>query len=263
MTIPASYRLFGYKITPTTAQDLFDMTERAVDADARVVIASQNLHGLYVHARDPVFRALHEDPATCVHIDGTPILWLGRLAGLKLGREHRTAWIDWFLPLLDLAERKGWRVFYLGARPEVLEAGFAELRRRFPRLSIDGQDGYFDQRHGSPGNDAVIRRINGFRPQILIVGMGMGRQEQWISENRAALEVNCIGTCGACIEYFAGAVPTPPRWLGPLGLEWAYRLASDPARFWRRYLVEPWAVAWKIAAGLASRRRPPLERIGA
>ena len=262
MTIPASYRLFGYKITPTTTRDLFDLAGRAVDADARVVIASQNLHGLYVHARDPAFRALHDAPDTCVHIDGTPILWLARAAGLRLGREHRTAWIDWFLPLMELVRAKGWRVFYLGGRPEVLAAGFAELRRRLPGLALDGHDGYFDQAHGSAGNEAVIARINRFRPQILIVGMGMGRQERWISENLEALEVNCVGTCGACPEYFAGAVPTPPRWLGPLGLEWTYRLASDPARFWRRYLVEPWAVAWAIVAGLAA-RRPPLERIEA
>jgi N-acetylglucosaminyldiphosphoundecaprenol N-acetyl-beta-D-mannosaminyltransferase len=85
--------------------------------------------------------------------------------------------------------------------------------------------------------------------------MGMGRQEQWIFENRATLRTHCIGTCGACMEYFAGAAPTPPRWMGPLGVEWLFRLLSDPKRFWKRYLVEPWIVAWLLATGAARRRR--------
>jgi N-acetylglucosaminyldiphosphoundecaprenol N-acetyl-beta-D-mannosaminyltransferase len=57
------------------------------------------------------------------------------------------------------------------------------------------------------------------------------------------------------MEYFAGAVPTAPRWLAPLGLEWLYRLLSDPARFWRRYLVEPWIVAWFLVTGANRKRR--------
>jgi N-acetylglucosaminyldiphosphoundecaprenol N-acetyl-beta-D-mannosaminyltransferase len=87
-----------------------------------------------------------------------------------------------------------------------------------------------------------VQDINAYRPHVLVVGMGMGRQERWIMDNLDRLEVNGIGTSGACIEYFAGAVPTPPRWLGPIGLEWLYRLCTNPRRFAWRYLVEPWLV---------------------
>ena len=104
-------------------------------------------------------------------------------------------------------------------------------------------------------NAAVVEHINRFQPHILIVGMGMGRQEHWISGNRKILRTNCIGTCGACMEYFAGAVPTAPRWLGPLGLEWLYRLLSDPKRFWMRYLIEPWIVAWFLLTRSNRRRK--------
>ena len=225
-----------------------------------MMIASQNLHGLYTHSRDSHFRILHDDARTCVHIDGMPIIWLGRLFGLNLKAEQRTAWIDWFLPLMDLSRRKGWRVFYLGGREEVVEAGLALLRRDYPGLQIDGRDGFFDADPDSGGNRAVIERINRFRPHVLIVGMGMGRQERWIVENEAALDVNCIGTSGACLEYFAGAVRMPPRWLGRVGFEWAFRLFDDPRRFWRRYLVEPWSVAWSVLRSVA-RRRGVVERI--
>jgi N-acetylglucosaminyldiphosphoundecaprenol N-acetyl-beta-D-mannosaminyltransferase len=250
-----SSEIFGVKVTPTTMEDLFTLMDRSVAAKDQVVIASLNLHGMYKLFKDEIFRSLHDDPKTCVHIDGTPIIWLGKAAGLSLNNEHRTGWIDWFLPLMERAQRSGWRVYYLGGTEEVLTGGLARLRGEFPELAIDGHNGYFDARPGSAANTAVVDHINRFEPHILIVGMGMGRQEHWISANRENLRTNCIGTCGACMEYFAGVVPTAPRWLAPLGLEWLYRLLSDPARFWRRYLVEPWIVAWFLLTRTNRKRR--------
>ncbi len=251
-----SRRLLGFRISPVTMEEMFGLMGRVIDADQRMVLASQNLHGLYIHKRDPVFRDLHEDPATCVHIDGMPIVWLGRLAGMGLGSGHRTTWVDFFPPLMKLAQAKGWRVFYLGAEPAVLAEGMARLRRWYPDLRVEGRDGYFDASPGSAENEEVIARINAWRPHLLIVGMGMGRQEHWIRANRNRLDANVVATCGACIEYFADAVKTAPRWMGRIGMEWAYRLYDDPRRFWRRYLVEPWSVAaYLLGNALKSRGR--------
>jgi N-acetylglucosaminyldiphosphoundecaprenol N-acetyl-beta-D-mannosaminyltransferase len=88
----------------------------------------------------------------------------------------------------------------------------------------------------------VLAAIRSFRPHILMVGMGMPRQEHWILDNLDEIEVRVILTAGACMDYVAGAVPTPPRWMGRWGLEWLFRLGSDPTRLWRRYLIEPWFV---------------------
>jgi N-acetylglucosaminyldiphosphoundecaprenol N-acetyl-beta-D-mannosaminyltransferase len=93
----------------------------------------------------------------------------------------------------------------------------------------------------------VIVDINAYAPHILMVGMGMPRQELWILENRHDLRVNVIMPSGAIMDYIAGALPTPPRWLGPLGLEWCYRLLAEPARLSRRYMLEPWFVLGKMA----------------
>lgn len=105
-------------------------------------------------------------------------------------------------------------------------------------------------------NERVLARINAWHPDILLVGMGMGRQERWVLENRDRLDVPVVAVCGACIEYFAGSVKTAPRWLGPLGLEWAFRLLSDPRRFAWRYLVEPWlAIAFLVRPNSRVRTR--------
>ena len=79
-----SSEIFGVKVTPTTMEDLFTLMDRSVAAKDQVVIASLNLHGMYKLFKDEIFRSLHEDPKTCVHIDGTPIIWLGKAAGLSL-----------------------------------------------------------------------------------------------------------------------------------------------------------------------------------
>jgi N-acetylglucosaminyldiphosphoundecaprenol N-acetyl-beta-D-mannosaminyltransferase len=88
----------------------------------------------------------------------------------------------------------------------------------------------------------VLEEINRIRPQLLLIGMGMPRQEHWVYDNLEHLAANAIVLSGACFDYIAGAIPTPPRWMGQIGLEWLYRLATEPRRLWRRYLLEPWAL---------------------
>lgn len=95
----------------------------------------------------------------------------------------------------------------------------------------------------SQQNLETLAAINAYQPHVLMVGMGMPRQEYWILDNIEHIHTNAILTAGACMDYLAGAIPTPPRWMGKMGLEWLYRLLSEPKRLWRRYLVEPWFVA--------------------
>ena len=231
-----------------TIEGIIDAIGDMVATDSTRVIASLNLHAVYCFFKDPRFRELHLRDHTLVRIDGMPVILAGRLAGLPLRHEHRSAWIDLFMPLMNMAERKGWKIFYLGAKPEILEKGLAHVRAAHPNLRIDGRDGYFNAQPGHAENRQVIEEINAFQPNMLIVGMGMGRQEHWILDNIDELKANCISTSGACIEYFAGAVPTPPRWTGQVGMEWAYRLCTNPRRFAFRYLIEPWLTLWLIAA---------------
>jgi N-acetylglucosaminyldiphosphoundecaprenol N-acetyl-beta-D-mannosaminyltransferase len=132
-------------------------------------------------------------------------------------------------------------VFNLGSPEGVAEKGAEVLRRLHPGLQIEVSNGYFNARRDSAENEAVVQRINAYQPDLLMVGMGMPRQEFWTQENVERLNARVIlASNGAAIDYIAGMVPTPPRWAGPLGLEWAFRLASEPRRLFGRYLLEPW-----------------------
>ena len=182
--------------------------------------------------------------ADYIHIDGMSLVCIGNMMGLPLKRQDRAAALDFFPLLAEQAVARGWRIFYLGSKPGVAERAATALRERYPELEIQTHHGHFDPL--GEENRKILARINAYAPHILFVGMGMPRQEIWILDNQKNLNANAIFPAGALMDYMAGEIPTAPRWLASLYLEWLYRLVSEPARLWRRYLVEPWFVFGQV-----------------
>lgn len=247
-------RLFSVTVNPLTIENLNALITESVTSSQRcVIIGHHNLHSIYLCHHDSKMRDFYSQ-AQYLHIDGMALVLLGKLLGYPLQREHRVTYVDWVHPLMAEAERQGWRVFYLGSKPGVAARGAEILRGEFPRLQIETANGYFDASLGSPNNQEMLDKINTYRPNVLMVGMGMPRQENWILDNLDNIDANTILPCGACIDYVAGAIPTPPRWMGRFGLEWLFRLLSEPRRLWQRYLVEPWFILWLFATERFKRR---------
>ncbi|MGI9600561.1 MAG: WecB/TagA/CpsF family glycosyltransferase [Acidimicrobiales bacterium] len=248
-------RVLRTRLNALSPEDIFQFCiDVTTSRSGPYVIASQNMHGVHTYLTDQAFAALHEHPRTLVHIDGTPLLWLGRMKGYELSGRHRTGCIDWIPDLLDLAIVRGWKVFYLGSTDEVCERGSLELLDRHPGLDLRTRNGYFDAAPDSPENWRVVHEINDYAPDILLVGMGMGRQERWIHDNIEVLDAQVVITTGAMMDLVAGELRMAPRWLGPLGLEWMFRLWDDAPRVAHRYLVEPWLILYRLARGAG--RRP-------
>lgn len=251
---PVVCELLGVQVHPLTVADLHAIIASAIDERRQVIITSQNLHGVYLYHRTEKMRELHR--RSFVRIDGMSLVMIGRMLGHPMRREHRVTLVDWINPLMEEAVRRSWRVFYLGSRPGVVEKGATILRHRYPGLQLGAHHGHFNAAPGSTENNKVLGAIADFQPHVLMVGMGMPRQESWVYDNIDELNVDAILTCGAAIDYVAGLIPTPPRWMGRVGLEWFYRLLSEPGRLGFRYLVEPWALLgllmrdlWKRVAG--------------
>ena len=249
---PGRVRLLGEPVDLITAPELMRFVGDAIASGRRAVIANHNLHSLYLLRRRPEMRAFYA-MADLVELDSTPLVAWGRLLGLPISRAHRLTYLDWREQFWTEAHQRGWRVFYLGGSPGVAETAAARLSARYPGAAIGCRDGYF-----APGdNDAVVEAISAFRPDILFVGMGMPRQELWIAANADRLERGVVFSVGAAFDYEAGVQRSAPRWLGRVGLEWAFRLVTSPARLAARYLVEPWwlipAAARDVLAALARR----------
>jgi N-acetylglucosaminyldiphosphoundecaprenol N-acetyl-beta-D-mannosaminyltransferase len=170
-----------------------------------------------------------------VTADGQAIVWASRL--LRDPLPSRVTGIDLMQELLALAERKGYGVYLLGARADVLEQAMARMRRLHPGLRIVGhRDGYFSESE----EQGIVAAIRGSQPDLLFVAMPSPRKERFIGRWRDELEIPfCMGVGGA-FDVMAGVTRRAPRPLQRLGLEWAFRLAQEPRRLLRRYLVGNW-----------------------
>jgi N-acetylglucosaminyldiphosphoundecaprenol N-acetyl-beta-D-mannosaminyltransferase len=241
-----SFDVLGCSVHALTAIDLTDLVEYAADSHELCVIANHNLHSVYLYQRDEKLREFFSK-AKWTHADGMGVVLLGRVTGAKLKRSERTTYVDWLPMLLRRAADRNWRVFYLGSKPGVAEKGTAILRERFPGLQIVAEHGYFDAT--GDDNERILGRIKAFSPNVLLVGMGMPRQEHWINDNLHRLDAMVLLPCGCSMDYVAGEIPTPPRWAGRWGLEWLFRLFAEPTRLWKRYLIEPsWILCYLLRA---------------
>ena len=247
--------LLGGAVDVVRRREVLEFIERAAGANQTVVVGNQNLHSLYLCRSNAELVRFYER-ADLIEIDSMPMVYWGRLLGLKTQRQHRSTYLDWRDAFWRMAQRNGWRVFLLGAAPGVAEDARGRLSALWPGLKIGVHHGFFDLSPGSEENAEAVRSVNAFRPHVTLVGMGMPHQEVWIARNIDALESGVTLSVGAAIDYEAGAQPPAPRILGDLCLEWLYRLVRDPRRLWRRYLLEPWALsgaAWRDIQ--AARRR--------
>jgi N-acetylglucosaminyldiphosphoundecaprenol N-acetyl-beta-D-mannosaminyltransferase len=234
--------ILGSRVHPMAISQWNSVVAAAIERNDRCVIASHNLHSLYLFHRNANDLQSFYRRVDYAHIDGMSVVLLGRLLGVRVDRAHRVAILDWFDPLLTEAVRRQWRVFYVGSRPGVAEKAAQRLRESYPGLQIATAHGYVDAPPDGQNTATVLARIKEFQPQVVMVGMGQPKQELWIHKNLSEISSNVIITTGALLDYIAGEVALPPRWLGKIGMEWAYRLYSEPRRLSFRYLVEPWFV---------------------
>jgi len=181
--------------------------------------------------------------------DGMSVLWTSRFAGVPL--PERVTGVDLMARLLEAGSKRRLRAFFLGARPEVV----AELARRcardYPGLVVAGfRDGYF----GPGEEDGIVEEIRRAEPHMLFVGMPSPFKETWCERHRAALDVPVVMGVGGSFDVLAGYVPRAPRPVQSLGLEWCWRLAMEPGKLWKRYLVTNSEYLW-LAAGEILKRR--------
>ncbi len=230
-------RMLGFVAHPGSISQYLDLIKTSVESQQAITVYYHNLHSLYAYFTTPKLRACYDRAMALV--DGMPVIWLLGLGRHTVSREQRVTYVDFIWPMLEQARDNNWRVYHLGQSSDIQQQAIAIIREKVPGIIIDGHDGYFNQEANHAESLAVIDGINAFSTDLLLVGFGAPRQEYWVDAHRDKIKAPALFTCGACMEYVAGAVKTPPRWMGRTGLEWSYRLFENPRRFAFRYLVEP------------------------
>jgi N-acetylglucosaminyldiphosphoundecaprenol N-acetyl-beta-D-mannosaminyltransferase len=177
-----------------------------------------------------------------VTADGQAVVWAGRVLGHRL--PERVTGIDLMNALLGLADRRGYRVFLLGARPGVVADAAARIASRFPGLRLAGyRDGYFP----ADEEESVVDEVRRARADLLFVALETPAKELFLARNKERLGVSFAMGVGGAFDVIAGRRKRAPRALQRAGLEWLYRLFQDPRRLAKRYAVGNTKFLWLVA----------------
>jgi N-acetylglucosaminyldiphosphoundecaprenol N-acetyl-beta-D-mannosaminyltransferase len=246
-------RVLGVPVHKVTTASIDDRLRAAVRSGVRVMVLHANAHGINLAQRHRWLLDGYRR-ADLVYCDGEGVRLAARLLGDSL--PERITGADWLWHLNELAAMEDWRLFLLGDAPGVAERAAEALVRRSGRPTIIGtHHGFFDKTPGSADNEAVVAMINTLEPHVCCVGFGMPLQERWILENRPLLRTNVLISQGAAFAYVAGDLTRGPRWMTGHGLEWLARMAIEPRRLWRRYLLgNPLFLARVLRVRLLTRR---------
>jgi N-acetylglucosaminyldiphosphoundecaprenol N-acetyl-beta-D-mannosaminyltransferase len=185
------------------------------------------------HERDDVRAALNG--ADWVTPDGMPVVWSLRARGAaRVGRVYGP---DLMAALSAVSARRGFAQYYLGGAPGVADALARGLQARFPGLRVAGTASPPLREPGIAEDPATLEAINRSGAQVVWVGLGSPKQDLWMARHRPLLTAPLLVGVGAAFDFLTGRQPQAPRWLQRAGLEWLFRLAAEPRRLWRRYLI--------------------------
>ena len=246
--------LFGVGVTVT---DYDDATNRIMNAarDRRsYAVSALAVHGLMEAAEDDEFRSL-VNTIDLVTPDGQPVRWaMNSLYRTDL--DDRVYGPDLTWRVIEAAAADGVGIYLFGSTQDACDGFAAEIVRRHPSAIIaDIQPDRF--RDATEAEDAAdIERINASGAGVVLVGRGCPRQERWVAQHRGHVNAAMLAV-GAAFDYGAGTLSPPPAWMQRAGLQWLYRLAQEPGRLWRRYLITNSKFLLKFGRALPTRFSTP------
>ncbi|TCT26448.1 N-acetylglucosaminyldiphosphoundecaprenol N-acetyl-beta-D-mannosaminyltransferase [Melghiribacillus thermohalophilus] len=220
----------GVNVSPLTYEEIIHDIQKRMNAQKQSTIIAVNPEKIMKAQRDEQLRKLINE-STYQLPDGVGVLLASRLKGGAI--RERVTGIDMMDHLLRLAHQHAYRVFFYGAKKEVLKRAIKNIQSRYPGLDIAGYQ------HGYTANEqALIERIQTTRPHILFVALGSPKQEHWIRKHKDRLPVYIFQGVGGSFDVYAGEVKRAPAVFQKAGLEWLYRLITEPKR-WKRQLALP------------------------
>jgi N-acetylglucosaminyldiphosphoundecaprenol N-acetyl-beta-D-mannosaminyltransferase len=213
--------------------EALDAVEALVERRQGGAVFTPNVDHVVVADAHAAFAAAYERASLSL-ADGMPLVWGSRLLGTPL--PERVAGSDLITPLLARAGQRGWRVYFLGAGPGVAERAAEVVAARYG-TQVVGVDAPVVRLDDAAQLDAIATNIRAAQADLVLMALGAPRQELLIDALRDRIRPAVSLGIGAGLDFIAGTVQRAPRVLQRLGLEWLYRLAREPRRLWRRYLV--------------------------
>ncbi|HEX7652069.1 MAG TPA: WecB/TagA/CpsF family glycosyltransferase [Verrucomicrobiae bacterium] len=247
--------VLGVGISVLNLQSALTAVIAAVQSRRRGYICVTGVHGVMEAQTDPALKRILNEAFLCTP-DGMPMVWAGRLAGHReMGRVYGP---DLMLAICEWSQKSGARHFFYGGGPGVAEELAQKLQTRFPGLTVAGTyTPPFRPLTGAELTD-LQSRLSASRPDFFWVGLSTPKQERFMAEYLPQLDVPLMLGVGAAFDFHSGRVRQAPRWMQRSGLEWLYRLGSEPRRLWRRYLRNNPLFVFHFCLQKAGLKRYPL-----
>jgi len=227
--------ILGVGISPVNLGLAVDEVGSWVENGRKTYVCVTPVAGVMACQRDPELRRIFNASGMTTP-DGMPIVWLLRLLGHRsVGRVYGP---DLMQAVCRRSESAGWRSYLYGGMPGVAERLVARLQAEHQGLRIAGFG--TPPTPWQPGTEdrEGVEAINASGADIVWVGLSTPKQEQWMAIHRSRLQAPVLIGVGAAFDFLSGVKPQAPRWMQRSGLEWLFRLAAEPRRLWRRYLVD-------------------------
>ncbi|HVX65826.1 MAG TPA: WecB/TagA/CpsF family glycosyltransferase [Bryobacteraceae bacterium] len=242
-TNPSKKIVLGVGVSTTSYQEVVDTCSRwaeerraasgAAPLAARYVCVT-SVHGIVLSVLDPELRGVF-NRADVITPDGVPLVWALRSFGAR--SQQRVYGPNLMLELCARSERSGYRIFLYGGRQEALDLLTNNLRRRFPNLAIVGTYSPPFRPLTPAETEEIARRIRESGAEFVFVGLSTPKQDRWMAQVRGLLPETTLFGVGAAFDFHAGTLRQAPAWMQRHGLEWLFRLAMEPKRLWKRYVL--------------------------
>jgi len=233
--VRSRFHVLGTRVDPCSLQEAIAAVDEWIRTGRRgKFVALTNVNNVMEAKRDPRFQVVMN--ATDLSLpDGMPLAWLSKLRGNRSAT--RVAGPDFVLAFCKATSEQRYRHFFYGGDLGVAEKMAHRLKQIAPGMQIAGTYSPPFRRLTTQEDEHVVSMINAAGAHVLWVGLGCPKQESWIFEHRERLNVPVMAGVGQAFDIHAGVLRRAPFWMRNSGLEWLYRLASEPRRLWRRYLV--------------------------
>lgn len=225
--------VLGVGISAIDMQMAVDEIRRWIENRDQQYVCVTGVHGVMESVRDPELRRIHNE-AGLTTPDGMPMVWCAHSAGAE--HTQRVSGPDLMMVLAERAVEEGWTSYFYGGKEGVAELLAQRLTDRFPGFRTVGTHSPPFHELGAEQAHQISEQINSANPDIVWVGLSTPKQERWMARNIKSLNAPVLLGVGAAFDINAGLVRRAPAWMQKSGLEWIYRLMTEPRRLWRRYL---------------------------
>ncbi len=233
---PPRVNLLGVGVSAVNMESTLRIFEEWITQHQHTYVCVTPAHAVMDCYRRPDLRAIFNRSGMTTP-DGMSIVWLLKLYGHR--EVDRVYGPDLMRNTCQLSVSKGWRHYLYGGEPGVSEALESALKAEFPGLQIVGTYSPPFRPLTDQEDLEMIRQVNAANPDIVWVGISSPKQEQWMSAHLGRLDASLMIGVGAAFDFLSGRKPQAPRWMQRNGLEWLFRLGTEPDRLWRRYAQYP------------------------